>query len=464
MGWQQFSSILAGKGIVLKHSVRIARGSGRSLHDLAFAEGHDADAPGCKASDIGDDFRYSVLAARWGEYPDQAEGRARAALEAEVGIPSRGKVVRTPAEGREAAHQRRVKILGSTVALDVKMSSRRRQAAEGDRRHRPAGGIDRERVQFGSSGTGSPTIVPVAISLGSDVLLPSMWQVAEQILAGLRARAAKSRRLKRKARVQSWVCQQSTPGEPGLPLNKMIHQRIRAVRTQWETNAAWGMSPDPNINDHVSLRAEYAAYRAQRRKAIKAEGQDGWKLAWARERGTRQDEQARLRRSLDVKRSLLIRRLRRGRLRRVWLEGLNLRHRHKLAQLKARQVERWAGTRLELRTEQEHERQLSYKVWLLTRAPVDAAAARQYAWIDTMEARRSSRGAAPLDAVETSLAGPCRDGLPGFGQQLDGEDGQTHVCEQSGQLPFDTKKIGSDAPSRVSRRKGVRRNGGDRER
>jgi hypothetical protein len=106
---------------------------------------------------------------------------------------------------------------------------------------------------------------------------------------------------------------------------------------------------------------------------------------------TRQTENTKLRRSHDAKRSLVVRSLRPCRLRRVWLKGLDLRYREKRARLRVRQAERWTAIRSQIKERQE-EVALSYKTWLLKQAPVDPAAARQYAWIVTMDRRRLSAG------------------------------------------------------------------------
>ena len=136
--WEQFSAALFQNGIVCKHTVWIATPGGRAFHGLAFAEGYEAGAPGCKASAIGSDFRYKALAARWGAYPDDCEAKARAALLTKSGIPGRGEVVRSQSEGREAARQRRARALGSTVALEDRIpvaprALRQRQCPSYDR-------------------------------------------------------------------------------------------------------------------------------------------------------------------------------------------------------------------------------------------------------------------------------------------------------------------------------------------
>ena len=144
-----------------------------------------------------------------------------------------------------------------------------------------------------------------------------------------------------------------------------------------------------------ALQEKYAAYRVEKRQALKASENEAWRKAWLQEKATRQQENDRLRRSERVKRRLIVEGLPSGRFRRIWLEGLKLRCRYKRAWLKKRQGERWATIRSEWAANNTNEELLGYKAWLRECASVDPVAGRQYAWIDSMDARRAASKAMP---------------------------------------------------------------------
>jgi Relaxase/Mobilisation nuclease domain len=410
-GWQQFSAELARRGIVIKHTVRISAKDGRAFHGLAFAEGHDDDAPGCKASAIGSEFRYGALVSRWGDFPDHAEGRARAAPTAKAGIPERGAVVRTPGQGREAARQRQAKALGSTLALEARARALRPREVTGNGRERWQPVVD--PVTFVET-PAEPAATMLMPNEGHRIIsLRSAWQAAEHILAGLRAKSVRSKRGRRQANLQRWSHAGLIALQPDARPNG--EQSGGVLRAQAETDAAWKRFPDPDINDHSTLKKAYLGYRAEQRRASKATEDEAWQRIWSQEQAIRQHESGRLRRSEQVKRALMIDSLPPGRLRRIWLEGLKLRFRIKRARLKARQAERWARTRSAWKRNRPRTEPLPYKTWLLERAATDPAAARQYSWIDSMDTRRDAAGAVvsrPADSTGEGLTGSAPGDTP----------------------------------------------------
>ncbi len=161
------------------------------------------------------------------------------------------------------------------------------------------------------------------------------------------------------------------------------------LRTLVQAASGEGQLPDHNIRDHHTLKQQYVAYRAKERLALKASEDEAWRSAWGQEQATRQQEIDRLRRSEQVKRTLIIEGLQPGRFRRIWLEGLKLRYRFKRDRLKKCQAERWVTIRSEWIANGNREQPLGYKNWLRESAVADPVAARQYAWIDSMDARRA---------------------------------------------------------------------------
>ena len=415
--WQQFSATLARHGIVLKHTVRISPKDGGAYHGLAFAEGHEAGAPGCKASAIGAAVRYKALVDRWGSYPDRAEATARATMGARNGIPERGAVARTPSEGREAARQRRARAMGSRLAVEAREGPPRLQVVDGhDRASAERIPVPEKEPRAASAKPAGSA--PAAIFPRFSISLLSAQQAAEQLLMGLRANAAQAKRLKRRANLLRWSSGSLAAAEPKNNVEAGGRQSRGVMRAQAEAEAAWHRFPDQNINDHELLKRQYRIYRNEWHERAKAAREEFWQVAWSQERATRQTENTKLRRSHDAKRSLVVRSLRPCQLRRVWLKFLGLRYREKRARLRVRQAERWTAIRSQLK-ERQKEVALSYKTWLLKQAPGDPAAARQYAWIGTMDRRRLSAGgsqqlppaasecladAAPANVLETSQA------------------------------------------------------------
>lgn len=387
-GWQQFSAALSRHGIVLKHTVRIARKDGPAFHGLAFAEGHEAGAPGCKASAVGSEFRYKALAARWGDYPDDAEGRARAALLNRPGIPGRGEVARTRGEGREAAWQRRARALGSTVALEAGSRLPLDQFTNDNVQARTGlvAVSGSERHQW--LGAEPDAQVPTTSLARSVISLSSAQRAVEYILTGLRAKAGRSKRRRRMDNLQRWSSGLPTVSESKSQPNGRRRQIGGILRTQVPSDSGEGHLPDWNIKDHHSLKQKFDAYRTKERLTLKVSEDEAWREAWSQEQAIRQQEHERLRRSEQVKRRLIVDGLQPGRLRRVWLEGLKLRYRYKRARLRTRQSERWARTRSEWTANRTRAEPLGYKVWLRERAATDPVAGRHYAWIDSMDARR----------------------------------------------------------------------------
>lgn len=187
------------------------------------------------------------------------------------------------------------------------------------------------------------------------------------------------------------------------------------MRTQAEADAAWKRFPDPDINDHSTLKRAYGVYRAEQRRASRATEDEAWQRIWSQEQSIRQHENGRLRRSEQVKRALIIDSLQPGHLRRLWLEGLKLRFRIRRARLKVRQAERWAKTRSEWKEGRPRTEPLPYKAWLLERAATDLVAARQYSWIDSMDTRRDAAGAGvprPEDSIREGLTGSAPGDTP----------------------------------------------------
>ncbi|MGF9762958.1 relaxase/mobilization nuclease domain-containing protein [Microvirga sp. 0TCS3.31] len=409
--WQHFAAELARHGIVIKHMVRISTKDGRAFHGLAFAEGHNDDAPGCKASAVGPDFRYSVLASRWGDYPDHAEGMARAALTAKTGIPERGAVVRTPGQGRKAARQRRAKALGSTLALETSAPIPGSRKMTGNKLEWWTPGADPAAVVQTPAESATAIMRPDA---GHRIIrLQSAWQAAEHILAALRAKSARSKRGRRQANLQRWDRAGSIALKPNARPNG--EQRGGIMRAQAEADAAWKRFPDPDINDHSTLKRAYGVYRAKQRRASRATEDEAWQRIWSQEQAIRQHENGRLRRSEQVKRALIIDSLQPGHLRRLWLEGLKLRFRIRRNRLKVRQAERWAKTRSEWKKGRPRTEPLPYKAWLLERAATDLVAARQYSWIDSMDTRRDAAGAGvprPEDSIREGLTGSAPGDTP----------------------------------------------------
>ena len=402
--WQEFAADLAQHSIVIKHTVRISTKNGRAFHGLAFAEGHDDDAPGCKASAVGSDFRYSALASRWGDYPDHAEGRARAALTAKAGIPGRGAVVRTPSQGREAARQRRAKALGSTLALEASAPKPGPREVMGNRPEWWKPGADPAAVV--QARAEAATVILRADAGQRIISLRSAWQATEHILAALRARTARSKRGRRQASLQRWDHAGSIAAKPNA--RPKGGQRRGLTHAQAETEAAWKRFPDQDINDHSTLRRAYGVYRAEQRRASRATEDEAWQRIWSQEQAIRQHENGRLQQSEQVKRALIINYLQPGRLRRLWLKGLKLRFRIRRDRLKVRQAERWAMTRSEWKKDRPRTEPLPYKAWLLERAATDVAAARQYSWIDSMDTRRDAAGASvprPEELASEGLTG-----------------------------------------------------------
>jgi hypothetical protein len=388
-GWQQFSAALSRHGIVLKHTVHIAGKDGRAFHGLAFAEGHEAGAPGCKASAIGSDFRYKALAVRWGEYPDDVEGRARAALLARPGIPGRGEVARTHGEGREAARQRRARALDSTVAVETGARMPLGHFTNNDQTR--AGGVAvSEEKRYPQLGADPGAQMQAANLARPMISLPMARRAAEHILTGLRAKAGRSKRRRRMGNVQRWSSRLPTVSEPKVHPKGRGRQSAGILRTLVQADSGEGQLPDRNIRDHHSLKQQYVAYRAKERLALKVSEDEAWRRAWGQEQAIRRQETDRLRRSEQVKRRLIIEGLQPGWFRQIWLEGLKLRYRFKRARLKARQSERWARTRSQWTASRTGAEPLGYKAWLRECAATDPVAGRHHAWIDSMDARRAA--------------------------------------------------------------------------
>jgi hypothetical protein len=225
--------------------------------------------------------------------------------------------------------------------------------------------------------------------------MPSVQQAAERILAGLRARVVRAKRRRRLENLEKWSGRLPSVPEPALLPDGRGLQRSGILRTQAQSGSGEDRYLDPEIKDNRSLQEQYAAYRVEKRQALKASENEAWRKAWMQEEATRQQETDRLRRSERVKRRLIVEGLPSGRFRRVWLEGLKLRCRNKRARLEKHQAERWATIRSEWAANNTNEELLGYKAWLREYASVDPVAARQYAWIDSMDARRAASKAMP---------------------------------------------------------------------
>jgi hypothetical protein len=313
---------------------------------------------------------------------------------ARPGIPGRGEVARTRGEGREAARQRRVRAQGSTVALEAGSQwPRRRSVSDSDQAwgegKTVSGAEQHQRLDADPDAQ-----LPVANPARTVISLSAAQRATEQILVGLRARAARSKRRRRQDNLQRWASA-SAVVEPHP--NGAGRLCSGAMRGRAQKDQAVGQLLDLNINDHALLKKQYDDYLAQQQLARKATEDEAWQKMWDQERVTRQQERDRLRRSEQAKRRLTVECLQPGPFRRIWLVGLKLRYWRKRARLKTQQSERWAKIRSDWSAECSRVELLSYKAWLRERAAADEVAARQHAWVDSMDRRR-------VDARPAALA------------------------------------------------------------
>jgi hypothetical protein len=244
-------------------------------------------------------------------------------------------------------------------------------------------------------GAGPNSEMPMVNLAQLVISLPSAQQAAEHVLAGLHARTARAKRRRRRENLQKWSGRLLSPPKPVSLPDGSGRQRGGILRTQAEHGSGEGQFFDPEIKEHQSLQEQYVAYRAEKRRALKASENEAWRRAWSQEQAIRQKENDRLRQSERAKRRLIVEGLPSGQFRQIWLEGLKFRYRYKRARLKKRQAERWATIRSEWAANSTNDKLLGYKAWLRECAVADPVAARQYAWIDSMDARRAVGTAMP---------------------------------------------------------------------
>ena len=303
-----------------------------------------------------------------------------------------------PRSGRGGAYARRgagsrPTAPGQSLGFDCCCRNRSADAAEPV--HRPTTKLEvrgvavSEEKRYPQLGA-EPSAQMLTANLARSVIsLPMARQAAERILAGLRAKAGRSKRRRRMDNLQRWSSGEPTVSEPKSRPEGRRRQSGGMLRTLVQAASGEGQLPDRNIRDHHTLKQQYVAYRAKECLALKASEDEAWRRAWGQEQATRQQEIDRLRRSEQVKRTLIIEGLQPGRFRRIWLEGLKLRCRFKRDRLKKCQAERWVTIRSEWIANRIKEQPLGYKKWLRESAVADPVAARQYAWIDSMDARRA---------------------------------------------------------------------------
>lgn len=371
--WPEFETVLAQVGIVLKRIVRRSPKTKQVLVGLAFCEGADSGAPGCKASDICTSVRFASLVKRWGDYPTQD---SQAALLNDANGNEAPVTRRTSAAGREAARQRRAIAAGAALALaPIPWTSKRKT-----QRITPA----HQTVSSDVSAPGTP-----AESITGGIGLDRIDGLAQGLSSGMAGRRRRALRAKRRERWTLTPSRSDTLASSGTPASQPV--TTEKVRLRLEQRAMRDRASNDPIVETARLKRLYDWDRVTKQKAVRQRRRSVLAEGWVNERGRRSSERAALAARFAAKNAMALRFVP-GPFQEFWLWLLRLRKHLKLRELSARQRQRWRETRMQLLSTEPRATFMQYREWLHERAASCPISAQQDQWLRDLDQRRRGDG------------------------------------------------------------------------
>ena len=236
---------------MVKRIVRRSPKTKQLLEGLAFCEGVEPRAPGCKASDICTSVRFASLVKRWGDYPTQ-DGQA-ALLNDVYGNEARV-TRRTSAAGREAARQRRAIATGAALALaPIPRTSKRKT-----QRVTPA----HQAVSSDVSAPGTP-----AESITDGIGLDRINDLAQELSAGMAGRRRRALRAKRRERWTLTPSRSDPLASSATPASQP--DTTEGLRLRLEQRAMQDRASSDPIVQIIKLKYLYDRDRVTGQKALR---------------------------------------------------------------------------------------------------------------------------------------------------------------------------------------------------
>ena len=365
--------MLAQDRIVVKRIVRRSPKTKQLLEGLAFSEGVEPRAPGCKASDICTSVRFASLVKRWGDYPTQD---SQVAFLNDANGNEARVTRRTSAAGREAARQRRAIATGAALALaPIPRTSKRKT-----QRVTPA-------HQTVSSDVSAPE-TPVD-SVTDGIGIDRIKDLAQELSSGMAGRRRRALRAKRRERWNLTPSQSDTLASSGTPTSQP--DTTEGLRLRLEQRAMWDRASSDPVVETVRLKHLYDRECVTGQKAVRQRRRSVLAEKWLNERGRRSSERAVLAARFAAKNAMALR-FAPGPFQEFWLWLLRLRKHLKRRELSARQRQRWRETRMQLLSTEPRVKFMQYREWLHERAASCPISAQQDEWIRDLDQRRRGDG------------------------------------------------------------------------